>query len=106
MDGALLTDNTLFTTPGTAHTIDPVLSDDSVEEYIYLSSDDIEEHRTEEPYFTWFTADGSFDQTFSLYPYNDVVWTAPNSPSTGSLIVVARDRRGGMAWSTIQFVVE
>jgi hypothetical protein len=106
VDGAALTDGTLTTTAGTTHAIDPILSDDTVETYTYTGSDGTQEERTEEPYFTWYTEGGLFDQTFSLYPYSDVEWTAPEGPFEGAVVVVMRDRRGGMAWSSLNVIVE
>ena len=38
-----------------------------------------------------------FLQPFSLYPFG-AEWTAPDKDWTGKLIVVVRDRRGGIDW--------
>lgn len=77
-----------------------VLSDDAVESYDYLNSDGVTETRTEEPYFSWYAQEGSFNQTNTLYPYTEVEYTTPSQSTleTQSLWVVVRDRRGGMGW--------
>lgn len=79
------------------------LTEDSVESYRYVTSDGAEEERTEEPYFTWYTREGSFDRTFDLWPYTETTYYAPDSPTDdeGGIWVVVRDRRGGMAWASL-----
>jgi len=106
VDGAELVDGTLTTTTGTTHTIEPTLTDDSIEEYTYTTTEGDQEARVEEPYFTWYAEAGTFDQTFSLYPFNDVDWTAPREPFEGTIAVTVRDRRGGMTWTSLRVVVE
>jgi hypothetical protein len=88
------------------HTLDPVISDDSIELYSYLTPDGVEEQREEQPYFLWYAEGGSFNTNFSLYPYNDIEWTAPKAPFEGHIISVIRDRRGGMDWAIIKVIVE
>jgi hypothetical protein len=82
--------------------LEPVMSEASIEEYSYTSTDGVSETRTEEPYFSWYTEAGAFDQPFSLYPFTDVEWTAPTLTADqsyeGVMLIVLRDRRGGMAW--------
>jgi hypothetical protein len=88
---------------GQPYTLEVELSGDSIETYSYVNQDGVTEERVEEPYFTWYTRAGSFDRTFDLWPYTDVVHYAPDSPQDGvaGIWVVVRDRRGGMAWSTL-----
>lgn len=76
------------------------LTADSVEDYLYLG-DDGEETRTEEPYFTWYTSAGEFEDTTSLWPTDTVRFTAPASGEGAEIVVTVRDRRGGMAWATL-----
>ena len=85
---------------GQPYTITPVLSEDSLEAYTYRNTDGVEEARVEQPWFTWYLQEGAFDQAYTLYPEVDVDYYAPTSPKaeSGSLWVVVRDRRGGMAW--------
>ncbi len=64
------------------------------------------ETRTEEPYFSWYTEGGSFDQPFSLHPSTDVEYTVPKEDFSGFLVVVMRDRRGGMAWQVLRVTNE
>ena len=92
-------------TAGQTYTISPNFSAEHVETYSFLNREGIYEERTEEPYFSWFTDCGLFDQPLSLHPYNDVEWTAPSVPLTGKVITIMRDRRGGIAWSWINVEV-
>ena len=85
---------------GCTYTVEPLLAQDSVEDYVFVNSDGVEEARTEEPYITWYTEGGQFDQDFSLHPYLDVEWTAPDKGFEGVVVAVLRDRRGGMAWAS------
>ncbi len=98
-------DEIFYAKVGEIYTLDIVLEDGSVEDYPYINIEGSEEIRTEEPYFTWYTQKGTFYQYFSLYPYNEVEWTAPNEAHVGKIIVVVRDRRGGMNWSWLQVEV-
>lgn len=85
----------------------PVLSDDSVEEYTFLTSTGATETRTEEPYFAWYTEGGDLAQNISLPPYNYITLTAPKQSGWSGLVaVVVRDRRGGMDWHTLQVTVQ
>lgn len=86
---------------GASYTIRPLLEEGAVEDYVFITSEGVEEARTEEPYVTWYTEGGSFDQPFSLHPYLDVEWTAPKKGFEGVVVAVIRDRRGGMAWASL-----
>lgn len=90
---------------GFEYELEPIFTEASVETYDYINSAGETEERVEEPYFTWYTEDGSFDQEFSLYPYSSVVWT-PGAAESNKLMVVMRDRRGGMAWVEIDMVLD
>lgn len=85
---------------GCTYTLQPLLTEGSIEDYAFVTSDGTEETRTEEPFVTWYTEGGSFDQEFSLHPYLDVEWTAPEKGFEGVVVAVLRDRRGGMDWAT------
>ena len=85
---------------GCTYTLQPLLTEGSIEDYAFVTSEGVEETRTEEPYVTWYTEGGSFDQEFSLHPYLDVEWTAPEKGFEGVVVAVLRDRRGGMAWAS------
>lgn len=106
VDGALLEGDTLIAEAGSTHTLEIVLADDAIETYTYTFDDGSTEDRTEEPYVTWYTEEGSFDQTFALAPYLDVEWTAPDTPGEVLLLATLRDRRGGMAWLSLRAQVE
>ena len=88
-----------------SYTIEPIMAEDAVETYNFINREGVTEERVEEPYFTWYTEGGAFDQPFSLHPYNSVVWTAPSAPFSGRIIVTLRDRRGGIAWSWLRIEV-
>lgn len=87
-------------------TLEPILGEGSIEDYEFTNSDGEVETRTEEPYLTWYTENGAFDQAFSLHPYLDVEWTPVLDSESSMVIAVARDRRGGMAWSWFKAVVD
>jgi hypothetical protein len=91
---------------GTTYSIEPLLSDDSLETYEYRLDDGTVEERSEEPYFTWYTEGGAFDQPFTLHPYSDVAWTAPDEEWQGLVVAVIRDRRGGMNWASLTAAVQ
>lgn len=87
--------------------LEVVLAEDAVETYSYTPSSGVAEDREEEPYFAWYTEGGEFEQTFSLYPYTTAAYTPPKESGwTGMVIVVVRDRRGGMGWHTVHLSVE
>ena len=92
-------------TAGETYILTPNFDEAHVETYSFLNREGVFEDRVEEPYFSWFTEGGAFDQPISLYPNSYVEWTAPPSPYSGRIITVMRDRRGGMAWSWIQVEV-
>ena len=96
---------TLRVLAGGTYTIDVQLSEDSIESYSYTPPTGIVETRYEEPYFLWYTEGGYLLQPFSLYPYG-AEWTAPEKEWSGKIIVVIRDRRGGLDWHWLQVEVE
>ena len=98
--------DTFVAQAGEKYEIEPIFPEDSVQTYGYLNPDGVEEERTEEPYFTWYLEAGTFDQPFTLHPYNTVEWTAPNESHEGQIVAVMRDRRGGMAWASLHVRVE
>ena len=85
-----------------------MLSQDSIQDYEYVNTDGELETRTEEPYFSFFSTYGEFDQAIALYPTVDFEFTAPVDPeqADGQLWMVVRDRRGGMDWQELNLVVE
>ena len=99
------TGTTLTVTPGQSYFFEPVLAV-GPEEYIYVNSQGEAETRTEEPYFSWYSTEGTLDRPFSSYEssaFSDtpgVTWTAPDEPerSEARLWIVVRDGRGGMGW--------
>jgi hypothetical protein len=101
IDGALVEPGvTLELDPGQAYEIEPVLADDAVETYRYLTLDGTWEDREEEPYFSIFVQEGELDAANTLFPYSSFTWTTPEVPTTAeqTLWIVVQDRRGGMNW--------
>jgi hypothetical protein len=97
----------LVVKPGAEVEIEPILSPDTIEEYIYVTTEGEEEVRTEEPYFTWYAEGGGYEQAISLYPDSARAWTAPETVGfEGVIVVVVRDRRGGMHWTQLHVRVE
>lgn len=88
-------------------TFTPELAEDAVETYQYRTSTGETEDRTEEPYFSWYLEDGTFDQNISLPPFSETEYTAPKEAGwSGVVMAVVRDRRGGMGWSQVWVAVE
>ncbi len=92
---------------GRTYEIEPILSEDSVQDYIYIGEDGVEEQRTEEPYFTFYMTHGAPETgNYSLFPYSAFRYVADPGDEAGSgtieatLWAVVRDRRGGMDWWT------
>ncbi len=105
VDGnALAPDATVTLSRGQTYEIEPILSEDAVENYVYRTKEGADEDRTEEPYFSWYLEEGLFDQPNSLYPTVSVAYAVPAKPTadSGTVWAVMRDRRGGMAWLTLR----
>ncbi len=83
------------------------LSDGSIETYEYLNSVGDVEVRTEEPYVTWYTTGGELLEFYTLHPYLDAGFVSPAVSGTqGTWWAVVRDRRGGMAWKEVAWIVD
>ncbi|MCB9761391.1 MAG: hypothetical protein H6739_16230 [Alphaproteobacteria bacterium] len=121
----ILVDDETVVTPGDTSscstvraTTSTLLDLSTVEAYTYVNSDGEEEARTEEPYFTFYATGGTFVEPFTLWSADDgdpdtpstsaATWTAPVDPETPEVqvLIVVRDRRGGMAWSQLDILVE
>jgi hypothetical protein len=87
-------------TPGEELTLEPILTTDSVEEYIFVNRDGISEERVEDPWFSFYTTDGLFDIPYSLSAFPETAFHVPDEPQSATIRiwVVVRDRRGGMHW--------
>ncbi len=101
-------DQVVHVTAGQTYSLDPILGETAIEQYEYTTSDGVVETRTEEPYFTFYATGGSLAYNASLYPHSAVDWVAPDDEpgSEHRVWAVVRDRRGGMAWWTLDLVVE
>jgi hypothetical protein len=88
---------------GQPYTLTVALTEDAVEPYTFVNNAGEVEERTEEPYLSWYTEAGEFDQTTDLWPYFEAIYYAPEAPTAdaSTLWVVVRDRRGGMAWASL-----
>ena len=94
-------------TPGASIEVGIVLDEASIESYTYLNSVGDIEQRTEEPYARWYTSAGSIDEEVTLYPYLDASVRTPETVGTeGTWWTVVRDRRGGIAWVSQEFIVQ
>lgn len=82
------------------------LQDDAVERYSYINTSGVTEDRIEEPYVTWYADDGEMLETYTLYPFLEAGWVSPaRSGAAGTWWAVVRDRRGGMAWIAVDWIV-
>lgn len=108
----LVSGDTASVAAGETVSITASLTHDSIEDYVYTSEDGSQDSRGEQPYFTWYATDGEFDYTTSLWSepadWGDddpasvaVRYTAPDSGDGAQIIATIRDRRGGMAWATL-----
>lgn len=99
-------DTLLELDPGQPYQVGITLNEDLIELYEFLNSEGVVEERVEQPYITWFTTSGEFGQPFSLYPFVEVSFRAPDESGTeGTLWAVVRDRRGGQTWTSQAFIV-
>jgi hypothetical protein len=103
VDGVEIPEGTVASVDrGQPYTLVVSLPEAAVETYTFVNQDGVEETRTEEPYLTWYAEAGEFDQTNDLWPYFDAVYYPPDDGAAdATLWVVVRDRRGGMAWSSL-----
>jgi len=106
-----------FVEPGTSLTLRPVLSDDAVEDYLFINRDDETECRQERPYFAWIVNGGGIADYSFVAEEGDLEEVAglpkfvsfglPDAdefPARLDLWLVLRDRRGGLAWTQRSFV--
>lgn len=92
---------------GQPYDFEPILADDAIETYDYLTLEGSWDQRVEEPYFSIYIEQGSVDAVNTLYPYSDFEWTSPSDPDDPemSLWIIVQDRRGGMSWWSQDIVV-
>jgi hypothetical protein len=87
--------------------IGTIIAENSIEDYEYLNRDGVIENRKEEPYVSWYSTGGTILEEYTLYPYPESTWTAPDkSGEAGVWYAVVRDRRGGMDWYEQAWVVD
>ncbi len=81
------------------------LQDGAVEAYVYTNEEGAIEERVEQPYALWYTTGGDLLEDATLFPFLEATWRAPgeDGPEEGTLWAVVRDRRGGLAWSSLQW---
>lgn len=89
---------------GQAYDVGIVLSEASIEDYVWMESDGDIRDNTEEPYTTWFASGGEIVDYWTIHPHHEATWVAPES-GTGSWWAVVRDRRGGMSWSSLDYEI-
>jgi hypothetical protein len=83
---------------GEQYELGVTIPEEAVETYTYVTTDGVSEERVEEPYVTWYVTGGSLDEYWTLHPYTQATWRAPDSPGEVVIYAVVRDRRGGTAW--------
>ncbi|MEN9785734.1 MAG: hypothetical protein RLZZ299_998 [Pseudomonadota bacterium] len=102
VDGVLVADGgAVEVAAGAQVELSPSIPDDSREAYVFRTRAGVDEPRTEELWVQWYAEDGAFEQDVSVDPFLDRAWTAPGSAGTVGMWVVVRDRRGGMAWTSL-----
>lgn len=85
--------------PDQEYDLGVVIDEASRETYEYLNREGVVEERQEEPYATWYATGGRVMEPYTLYPYTESSWIAPDEAgATGTWYAVVRDRRGGMTW--------
>jgi hypothetical protein len=83
------------------------LAEGSVQTYTYLNRDGEAEERTEEPYIHWYSDGGTVEEEITLFPFLESTWRSPipedGKRNRGTIWAVVRDRRGGMAWASLDW---
>lgn len=106
-----------FVQPGATLILRPVLGEGSVQDYLYIDTDDVTSCRREHPYFAWLTNGGSMEGDYSFVADEGDLDEVEGRPKTNllhlpeaeqfgeriDLWVVVRDRRGGMTWGSWAF---
>ncbi len=105
--------NVIFVDPGATLTLRPVVSVDSVEDYLYITTDGVTECRDEDPWFAWITNGGAFTGDYSFVADEEDLEEVTGRPKINRLTLVedelfgdqrdlwlvVRDRRGGLDWN-------
>ncbi len=82
-----------------SYDVELIIDPDSIEDYEFQLRDGTLEPRTEQLYGTWYATAGALFNPYTLDPYWETQWTAPEEGGAeGSIWVVVRDRRGGVEW--------
>ena len=107
-----------FVQPGEGLVLRPVLAGGGVEDYLYITTDEVTECRQETPWFAWLTNAGSMNADYSFIAdegdHDEVegrlkvnqlqLPEAGELPEQSDLWLVVRDRRGGLDWTHLQLV--
>ncbi|MDP2317116.1 MAG: hypothetical protein Q8P41_29760 [Pseudomonadota bacterium] len=113
IDGTALAAGVAFTAEaGRAYDLKATIAGE-LEEYAYVSTEGVEETRTEELSWRWYTDMGTLGGAVDVdlgedeEPTSDTIaWTASEEGGTGVLHAVVLDGRGGMAWWSVAVTVE
>jgi len=103
----------IFAAPGTDVVLRPVISDTTVEDYLYITTDDETLCRAETPWFAWLSNGGSLDGDYSFIADAEDLDEAAGRPKINTLTLpeaeafgdsidlwlIVRDRRGGLDWN-------
>jgi len=82
-----------------------------LEEYTYVTTEGVEETRTEELEWRWYTDLGTLGGGVPSFEEEEptsgtVTWNTPNEAGAGVVHAVVLDGRGGMAWWSVAVTVE
>ncbi len=83
----------------------------ALEEYAYVTTEGVEETRTEELEWRWYTDVGTLGGGIPSFEEDEpesgtVTWNTPNDAGAGVLHAVVLDGRGGMGWWSVAVTVE
>lgn len=100
----------LTLTAGQSYDLSATLAEGALETYTYRTSEGVDEERTEETSWRWYTDNGAlaydgFSFTDDTPEEDSLVWT-PESEGAGVLHAVVLDGRGGMGWWSVSVTVD
>lgn len=94
-------------TAGQSYSLEATLDDAALETYTYRNTDGVDEERTEEVTWRWYTDNGALvsDElgfsTTDETPRSDALTWTPESAGSAVVHAVVLDGRGGMGWWTL-----
>ncbi len=110
-DATLVPGAALTVSAGQSYDLKATLADGALETYTYRTQDGVDEERTEEVSWRWYTDDGRLESTdfgFSSTddtPSEDVITWTPDAAGDAVVHAVVLDGRGGMGWWSVAATV-